>query len=56
MVLSMEAIDQMIKELSDATSVDDRVRLEALRYCRSMVLSQDLSCHFLNFVEGGARS
>jgi hypothetical protein len=52
----MEAIGQMIEELSGATSVDDLIRLEALRYCRSMVLAQDLGCHFLNFVEGEVRS
>ena len=52
----MEAIDQMIEQLSGATSVDDRIRLEILRYTRSMIRANDLKCHFLNFVEGEVRS
>jgi hypothetical protein len=49
----MSEIDQMIEELSGATSADDRIRLEILRYTRSMVLAASLECHFLNFVERG---
>jgi hypothetical protein len=50
---SLETIDDAIWDLEfvQLKNPDNGIRLEALRYCRSMVLAQDLSCHFLNFLE-----
>jgi hypothetical protein len=50
---SLETIDNMIwdYEFVQEKTVDNGIRLEALRYTRSMVKAQDLGCHFLNFLE-----
>jgi hypothetical protein len=50
---SLETIDDAIWDLEfvQEKNADNGIRVEALRYCRSMVLAQDLGCHFLNFLE-----
>ncbi len=43
-------IEELLQKLG--TTTDDAVRRQILRHARSMLQSQDLSPHFLNFVEG----
>jgi hypothetical protein len=46
-------VEQMIWDYENlgTPTTDDKVRLQVLRHTLSMIKSQDLGCHFLNFVE-----
>ncbi|MGL5062224.1 MAG: hypothetical protein ACRC62_19790 [Microcoleus sp.] len=43
-------IEEQLEKLGSTT--DDAVRRQILRHCKSMLATNDLSPHFLNFLEG----
>lgn len=45
-----DKIEEQLQKLG--ATADDAVRRQILRHCRSMLATNDLSPHFLNFLEG----
>ncbi|MBD2019324.1 hypothetical protein H6F43_03890 [Leptolyngbya sp. FACHB-36] len=45
-----QRVQEMLNPPDSAMTTDDRVRLEILRYTRSMLEERDLGCHILRAI------